>query len=79
MQYATLSIPVERLEAIGQEVAQTGLKEWGIDDPVPRTVVLDYQWGDIETNIMVCRVAAVQFHVVFITRAELRTIAREKQ
>src|SRR5439155_902063 len=61
--HADLKIPVERLEAIGQEVAETGIEEWGIEDETPRTVILEYQWGEIGTNIMVRRLSAAQFHV----------------
>lgn len=77
--HAELNIPVERLEAIGQEVAETGIEEWGIEDEMPRTVILDYQWGEIGTNIMVRRLSQAQFHVVFLTSAEMRCIAKEKK
>lgn len=77
--HAELNIPVERLEAIGQEVAETGIEEWGIEDEMPRTVILDYHWGEIGTNIMVRRLSQAQFHVVFLTSAEMRSIAREKK
>lgn len=77
--HAELNLPVERLEAIGQEVAETGIEEWGIEDETPRTVILDYQWGNIETNIMVWRLSAAQFHVVFLTCAEMQSITREKR
>lgn len=76
--HAALNIPTERLEAIGQEVAETGVEEWGIEYGTPRTVVLDHQWGDIATNIMVRRLAVGRFHVVFLTHAELQSITKEK-
>jgi hypothetical protein len=40
---------------------------------------LEYQWGEIGMNIMVRRLSAAQFHVVFLTRAEMRPIVKEKQ
>jgi hypothetical protein len=68
--HAALNVPRERLEAIAQEVAQTGVEEWGVEDATPRTIALDNKWGDIDTIILVRRLSAVDFYVVFMTREE---------
>lgn len=51
----------------------------GFEDETPRMLILDYQWGEIGTNIMVHRLSAAKFHVVFLTRTEMRSIAKEKK
>lgn len=71
--HAALAIPRERLEAWAMDVAQTGIDQWGIED-TPRSVVLQNQWGDIETNIIVRRLSAKQFHCCFLTRDELDAV-----
>jgi hypothetical protein len=74
-EHAALNVPRERLEALGHEVAQTGIEEWGIEDGTPRTIVLENKWGSTDTNIMVRRLSAMKFHVVFMTKTELRNIS----
>ena len=73
--HAALDVPKERLEAIAHDVANIGIDEWGTENGTPRTVVLKNKWGDTDTNIMVRRLSAVKFHVVFMTRDEFQKSA----
>jgi hypothetical protein len=68
--HAALSVPLERLEALAEEVAYTGVDEWGIEDDIPRTVVLGHQCGETPINIIVRRLSAKDFHVVFLLKVE---------
>jgi hypothetical protein len=75
---AALGIPRERMEAVGQEIAQAALTDPHWSKQRAYTITLAYQWGETPMTLGVTKHDDSSFQVLFLLDSEMEEMGFHK-